>query len=120
MGYLPKKRHRAHALARALTAYWRFVVDNTGSGLKHEYFSSILDSLKVESERRGYDITFIAKKGIEFSMDYYEHAKYRNCDGDGHRLGRFSDPRYASSSQAKSRPYRWILFTNIAVPPCWG
>ena len=29
------------------------------SGLAHEYFSSMLESLKVEAERNGYDITFI-------------------------------------------------------------
>ena len=34
-------------------------MDKTSCGLKHEYFSEILNSLKVEAERLGYDITFI-------------------------------------------------------------
>jgi len=40
-----------------------------------------LNSVKVEAERRGYDITFTSKNIGSTEMTYYEHAKYRNCDG---------------------------------------
>lgn len=80
MGYLPNaaakmlKTNRSHNLGVLF-------VDKTGSGLKHEYFSEILDSVKVEAERLGYDITFISKDIGTQSMNYYEHSKYRSCDG---------------------------------------
>ena len=34
-------------------------VDEQNSGMTHAYFSSVLESLKVEAESRGYDVTFI-------------------------------------------------------------
>ena len=46
---------------------------------KAEYFSAVLDSFKVEAEKRGYDITFINHSGK--SMSYLEHCRYRNVDG---------------------------------------
>ncbi|MEA5047398.1 MAG: LacI family DNA-binding transcriptional regulator [Eubacteriales bacterium] len=91
MGYLPNATARTLKLGRSHNIGVLFV-DKTACGLTHEYFSSILDSLKVEAERRGYDITFISKDIGEFSMDYYEHAKYRNCDGVVIASVDFSDP----------------------------
>lgn len=91
MGYLPNATARALKLGRSHNIGVLFV-DKTDCGLRHEYFSSILDSLKVEAERRGYDITFISKDIGEFSMDYYEHAKYRNCDGVIVASVDFTDP----------------------------
>jgi LacI family transcriptional regulator len=91
MGYLPNATARTLKLGRSHNIGVLFV-DKTACGLRHEYFSSILDSLKVEAERRGYDITFISKDIGEFSMDYYEHAKYRNCDGVVIASVDFSDP----------------------------
>ena len=91
MGYLPNATARTLKLGRSHNIGVLFV-DKTACGLTHEYFSSILDSLKVEAERQGYDITFISKDIGEFSMDYYEHAKYRNCDGVVIASVDFSDP----------------------------
>ena len=91
MGYLPNATARTLKLGRSHNIGVLFV-DKTGSGLKHEYFSLILESLKVEAERRGYDITFISKDIGEFQMDYYEHTKYRNCDGVVIASVDFSDP----------------------------
>ena len=80
MGYLPNAAARALKTNRSYNLGVLFV-DKTSSGLQHEYFSGILNSLKVKAELLGYDITFISKNLGKFSMDYYEHAKYRNCDG---------------------------------------
>jgi LacI family transcriptional regulator len=91
MGYLPNATARTLKLGRSHNIGVLFV-DKTACGLTHEYFSSILDSLKVEAERLGYDITFISKDIGEFKMDYYEHAKYRNCDGVVIASVDFSDP----------------------------
>jgi LacI family transcriptional regulator len=90
MGYLPNATARTLKLGRSHNIGVLFV-DKTACGLTHEYFSSILDSLKL-SGRLGYDITFISKGHREFSMDYYEHAKYRNCAGVVIASVDFSDP----------------------------
>lgn len=80
LGYFP------NAAARALRTNHSYnigvlFVDGTRSGLTHEYFSEVLDSLKNEAERQGYDVTFISRNLGETSMSYLEHCKYRNCDG---------------------------------------
>lgn len=56
-------------------------VDDTMSGLTHEYFSRILNSVKEEAERNGYDITFISNNIGKQKMSFLQHCCYRNCDG---------------------------------------
>lgn len=56
-------------------------VDDTMSGLTHEYFSRILNSVKEEAEARGYDITFISNNIGKEKMSFLQHCRYRNCDG---------------------------------------
>ena len=56
-------------------------VDDTMSGLTHEYFSLILNSVKEEAEARGYDITFISNNIGKEKMSFLQHCRYRNCDG---------------------------------------
>ena len=68
MGYLPNAMARALKTNRSNNIGVLFV-DKTSSGLTHEYFSEILNSLKVHAEFRGYDITFISSNIGSFSMD---------------------------------------------------
>ena len=56
-------------------------VDDSHSGLSHEYFASILNGAKDEAERLGYDITFISQNIGGRPMSFLEHAVYRKCDG---------------------------------------
>jgi LacI family transcriptional regulator len=56
-------------------------VDETNSGLAHEYFSTILNSAKEEAERLGYDMTFISKNMGRKNFSYLDHARYRKVDG---------------------------------------
>ena len=56
-------------------------VDDTMSGLTHEFFSLILNSVKEEAEASGYDITFISNNIGRQKMSFLQHCKYRNCDG---------------------------------------
>ena len=91
LGYLPNATARALKMGRS----WNIGVlfsDATGGGISHEYFSRILESVKAEAERLGYDITFIAKDLGSRSMDFYEHAKYRSCDGVVIASADFQDP----------------------------
>jgi len=80
MGYIPNASARSLKLKKTYSIGILFV-DATSSGLRHEYFSSILDSLKNEAESRGYDITFISRNITNSNMTYLEHARYRNVDG---------------------------------------
>ena len=91
LGYLPNATARTLKLGRSHNIGILFV-DKTSSGLTHEFFSHILESAKAEAERHGYDITFISKDIGTFKMDYYEHAKYRNCDGVLIASVDFADP----------------------------
>lgn len=91
MGYLPNAAARMLKTNRSYNLGVLFE-DKTGTGLRHEYFSGILDSIKAEAERLGYDITFISKDIGSMKMNYYEHSKYRNCDGVVVALADFKDP----------------------------
>lgn len=90
LGYLPNATARALKLGRSYNIGVLFS-DATGGGISHEYFSRILESVKAEAERLGYDITFISKDLGAMEMDYYEHAKYRSCDGVFIASADFSD-----------------------------
>ncbi len=80
MGYVPNSSARLLKTNRSYNIGVLFV-DDTSSGLGHEYFSSILNSIKEEAESNGYDITFISHRFKNNSLTFYEHAKYRNVDG---------------------------------------
>ncbi len=80
MGYLPNAAARILKTRRSNNIGVLFI-DKMNSGLAHEYFSSVLENLKTESEKRGYDITFISQNIGNQKMSYLEHCKYRNYDG---------------------------------------
>lgn len=91
MGYFP------NAAARTLKTNHTnnigvLFVDKTAVGLTHEFFSVILNSVKNEAERRGYDITFISKDIGKFALSYLDHCRYRRCDGVVIASVDFSDP----------------------------
>ncbi|MFA6796117.1 MAG: LacI family DNA-binding transcriptional regulator [Bacilli bacterium] len=92
MGYIPNANARILKTNRSYNIGVLFV-DKTGSGLSHEYFSSILNSLKNEAEANGYDITFISNQVVGNCTTYYEHAKYRGCDGVVIASVDFHDPQ---------------------------
>ena len=80
MGYVPNSSAQLLKTNKSYNIGVLFV-DETSSGLEHEYFSSILNAIKNEAEKYGYDITFISHRLRSSSLTFYEHAKYRNVDG---------------------------------------
>lgn len=80
LGYLPNSSARALKTNRTYNIGVLFV-DDDDSGLRHDYFSHILNSFKVTAEDKGYDITFIGRKTAASYMTYYEHSLYRGIDG---------------------------------------
>ncbi len=66
--------------------------DKSKSGLAHEYFSNILNSIQKEAERFGYDVTFISNQIGQSQGSYLNHARYRGCDGVIIVSADFKDP----------------------------
>ncbi len=81
-----KLGYTANAAARALKTNRTYnigvlFVDAQSSGLAHEFFSAVLDSLRVEAEANGYDITFINSTVGKKPTTYLQHCLYRGVDG---------------------------------------
>lgn len=100
MGYTPNaaarmlKTNRSHNLGVLF-------VDEMNSGLRHEYFSAMLNSFKDEAEKLGYDITFISRSLGEPAMSYLEHCRYRKCDGVVIACVDFNDPSVVELMQSE-------------------
>ena len=90
MGYLANASARALKTNRSYNIGVLFV-DKRSSGLAHEYFSAVLDSLRVEAESHGYDITFISASGRQ-TNSYLQHCRYRGVDGVVIASVDFTDP----------------------------
>ncbi len=89
--------YMANAAARALKTNRTYnigvlFVDQRRSGLAHEFFSAVLDSLRVEAERSGYDITFINSSIGDRPCSYLQHCLYRGVDGVVIASADFNDP----------------------------
>ena len=80
MGYSPNSSARTLKTNRSHNIGVLFV-DGAQSGLTHDYFASVLDSVKSTAESRGYDLTFINTNLVGQKMSYLEHCRYRNFDG---------------------------------------
>ncbi len=80
IGYYP------NAIARTLKTNRSYNLgvlfqEESGTGLIHGFFSTVLEAFKSESEKHGYDITFINRNISWAGMTYLEHCRYRNVDG---------------------------------------
>ena len=91
MGYLPNSAARSLKTHRSYNIGVLFV-DKTQSGLAHEYFSTVLGSLQYAVGLQGYDVTFIGQNIGRDDMSYYEHCRYRGCDGVVIASADFTDP----------------------------
>lgn len=92
LGYMTNSAARALKTNRTFNIGILFV-DEQNSGLAHEYFSAVLDSLKVEAELQGYDITFINKNIGRRQTSYLQHCLYRGVDGVIIASVDFNDPQ---------------------------
>lgn len=90
MGYLPNQSARYLKTNRSYNIGVLFE-DVAGSGLTHDFFSGVLQSLKSTAEARGYDVTFLNTACSD--MSYVERAKYRGFDGVAIVCFDFSSPK---------------------------
>lgn len=100
MGYFPNAAARLLKTNHSNNIGVLFI-DEMQSGLAHEYFSAVLNSVKVEAEHLGYDITFISRNIGNMHMSYYNHCKYRNCDGVVIACVDFNDPEVVELIQSE-------------------
>lgn len=92
MGYTTNSAARALKTNRTYNVGVLFV-DERNSGLSHEYFSAMLESIKAEAESHGYDITFINKNIGRRQATYLQHCLYRGVDGVIVACVDFTDPQ---------------------------
>jgi len=92
MGYMTNAAARALKTNRTYNLGVLFV-DERRSGLAHEYFSTMLESFKVEAESHGYDITFINHNVGGKRTSYLQHCLYRGVDGVVIACVDFTDPQ---------------------------
>jgi len=92
LGYMTNSAARALKTNRTYNIGVLFV-DERRSGLAHEYFSAVLERLKVEAEANGYDITFINRNVGKKATTYLQHCQYRGVDGVVIACVDFNDPQ---------------------------
>ena len=80
MGYVPNVYAQALKMKRSYSIGVIFNDKTKDGGLKHEYFSSVLEAVKSEAESHGYAITFLSPDPSH-KMSYLQIAKFRNTDG---------------------------------------
>ena len=100
LGYVPNAMARALKTNRTYNIGVLFI-DRMCSGLAHEYFSHILESLKTQAEQKGYDITFISRNIGSRPMSYLDHCRYRGCDGVVIASVDFTDPQVLALADSK-------------------
>lgn len=91
MGYFKNSAARALRTKRTYDIGVLFD-DPQGSGLAHEFFSLVLDGIRAEAERSGYDITFINRNIGRDPCTYLQHCLYRGVDGVVVASVDFKDP----------------------------
>lgn len=81
LGYFPNSSARALKMNKTYNLGVLFI-DEARSGLTHDYFASILESLKITAEMHGYDITFInGSKQRKDGMSYLDCCRSRGIEG---------------------------------------
>ncbi|MCF0137530.1 MAG: LacI family DNA-binding transcriptional regulator [Oscillospiraceae bacterium] len=89
MGYMSNSAARALKTGRSNNIGVLFD-DDQNRGLSHEFFSTLLESIKSEAEKNGYDVTFISSGR---KMSYLQHCMYRGFDGVIIANTEFDSPR---------------------------
>ena len=100
MGYMTNAAARALKTNRTYNIGVLFV-DPMHGGLAHEFFSTVLDGIRMEAEQGGYDITFINCNLGQRSTSYLQHCLYRGVDGVVVASADFNDPMIVELVQSQ-------------------
>ncbi len=100
MGYMANAAARTLKTNRSYNIGVLFV-DMMHGGLAHEFFSSVLDSIRSEAERHGYDITFLNRCVGQRATTFLQHSRYRGVDGVVIASADFRDPMVTELVQSE-------------------
>ena len=100
LGYMANASARALKTNRSYNIGVLFV-DPMHGGLAHEFFSTVLDGIRSEAERHGYDITFISGNVGQRQTGYLQHCRYRGVDGVVIASADFTDPAVTELVQSE-------------------
>ncbi|MBR3366361.1 MAG: LacI family DNA-binding transcriptional regulator [Lachnospiraceae bacterium] len=93
LGYYPNSAAKALKTNRSHNIGVLFV-DDSQSGLTHDFFAHVLDSFKRTIEQHDYDMTMVnCSTSHSRSMSYLERTKYRGFDGVAIACIDFRDPQ---------------------------
>ncbi|NMH70861.1 LacI family transcriptional regulator [Bacillus sp. RO3] len=80
MGYLPNAHAQSLSTKKSWTIGVMFSEDNE-VGMKHPFFSSLIESFRKFVEKEGYDLIFASRNLRNRDTSYLEHFLYRAVDG---------------------------------------
>lgn len=80
MGYLPNAHARTLTTKKSWTIGVLFV-ENTGVGIRHPFFSAVIESFKKVAVAKGYALMFISKDVGGKQSGYLENCRIRGVDG---------------------------------------
>ncbi|GAA4080961.1 LacI family DNA-binding transcriptional regulator [Amphibacillus indicireducens] len=91
MGYFPNSIARSLTMKKTFTLGVIFVED-LGIGMKHPFFSVVIEGFKQRAEKFGFDLVFINRFIGEDRKSYIDHAYYRGVDGVIVVCSHYDDP----------------------------
>lgn len=80
LGYQPNAAARQLRTKRSYSL-GIMLSDVVVGGISHEYYSQMLNSMKDEAERLGYDISFVSRNVGKSHMSYLNYCRYKSLDG---------------------------------------
>lgn len=80
VGYYPNSIARSLTTKKSWTLGVIFIED-LGVGIKHPFFSAVIQSFKQRVESSGYDIIFLSQNIGSEKKSYLDHALHRGVDG---------------------------------------
>lgn len=93
MGYLPNAHARTLTTKKSWTIGVLFV-EETGAGIRHPFFSAVIESFKQVAVAKGYALMFISKDVGGKQSGYLENCRIRGVDGVVVFLSDYDDPYF--------------------------
>lgn len=93
MGYLPNAHARTLTTKKSWTIGVLFV-ESTGAGIRHPFFSAVIESFKQVAVAKGYALMFISKDVGGKRSGYLENCRIRGVDGVVVFLSDYEDPYF--------------------------
>lgn len=93
MGYVPNAHARTLTTKKSWTIGVLFV-ESTGAGIRHPFFSAVIESFKQIAVSKGYALMFISKDVGGKQSGYLENCRIRGVDGVVVFLSDYEDPYF--------------------------